>query len=80
VSTWWEKEPALIVGLVQAVIVLAIAFGVSLSPTQTAAILGVTSALTAIIGSFVTRSQVTSPATIAGQMADQKLAQKVVTP
>lgn len=69
----WDKEPALIIGLVQAALVLAVAFGVHLNPAQTASILGFTSAVTAIVGAFITRSQVSSPATTAAiQAAQQK--------
>jgi diacylglycerol kinase len=50
----WGREPAMIVALVQAVIVLAVAFGLRLEPEQTAAIL----ALTAIVLGLITRSQV----------------------
>ncbi len=51
------REPALVLALVQAVIALVVAFGLSLAPDQIGAIL----AVTAVILGLVTRSQV-SPA------------------
>lgn len=53
----WGREPAMVVALVQAIIVLAVSFGLQLSQEQTAAIL----ALTAVVLGLITRSQV-SPA------------------
>jgi hypothetical protein len=49
------REPAFILGLVQAAIVLAVSFGLKLSVEQTAGIL----ALTAAVLSIVTRQLVT---------------------
>ena len=43
------REPVLLSGLVEAVIVLAVAFGASLTVEQTGAILGVVAVATAII-------------------------------
>lgn len=51
----WKREPAMVVGTVQAIIALAVAFGFNLSVEQVGAILAVTAALLAL----VTRSQVT---------------------
>lgn len=51
----WGREPAMIVALVQAILVLAISFGLNLSEDQTAAIL----AVTALALGLITRSQVT---------------------
>ena len=59
-GTLWGREPALILGLVQAAIALAVGLGLDLSAEQTALILAFTAALLAV----VTRSQVTSPATL----------------
>jgi len=56
-GTIWGREPAMVVALVQAIIVLAVSFGLQLSQEQTAAIL----ALTAVVLGLITRSQV-SPA------------------
>jgi hypothetical protein len=50
----WGREPAMIVALVQAVIVLGISFGLQMSPEQQGAIL----ALTAVMLGLITRSQV----------------------
>ena len=50
-----RREPALVAGLVQAVLALLVAFGLDVSAEQTASILAVTAALLAV----VTRAQVT---------------------
>jgi hypothetical protein len=50
----WGREPAMVLALVQAVIVLGVAFGLRLSAEQTGAIL----AVTALVLGLVTRSQV----------------------
>lgn len=51
----WGREPALVIGAVQAVLALVVAFGLKLSVEQTGAILAATAAVLAV----VTRSQVT---------------------
>lgn len=43
-SNLWNREPALIVGFVQAALVLALTFGVDLSAEQIAGILSLTAA------------------------------------
>lgn len=53
----WKREPALILGAVQAIIALAVSFGLGLTVEQTGAILAATAAVLAVI----TRSRV-SPA------------------
>ena len=53
--TVFRDEPALVLGLVQAAIVLAVSFGLDLSDAQTAASLAFTAALLSVI----TRQQVT---------------------
>lgn len=50
-----RREPALVAGLVQALLAALVAFGVPLSPEQTAAVLAVSAAVLA----FVVRRQVT---------------------
>ena len=50
----WGREPAMVLALVQAVIVLGVAFGLKLSAEQTGAIL----AVTALVLGLITRSQV----------------------
>lgn len=50
----WGREPAMIVALVQAIIVLAISFGLQMTPEQQGAIL----AITAVVLGLITRSQV----------------------
>ena len=54
-NTLWGREPAMVLALVQAVIVLAVSFGLKLTPEQTGAIL----AITALVLGLITRSQVT---------------------
>ncbi len=51
----WNREPAMVLAFVQAVIVLAVSFGLQLTPEQTGAIL----ALTAVVLGLWTRSKVT---------------------
>ena len=62
--SWWEKEPALITGLVTSVIVLAVAFGAPIGEDQKTAILGVVAALLSFLGSLVIRENVYSPASV----------------
>ena len=57
-TTLWGREPAMIVALVQAVLVLAVVFGLKLAPEQSAAIL----AVVAVVLGLITRSQVTPAA------------------
>lgn len=54
-GTIWGREPAMVLALVQAVIVLGVSFGLQLSSDQTAAIL----AVTAVVLGLITRSRVT---------------------
>jgi Na+/H+ antiporter NhaB len=54
-GTLWGREPAMVLALVQTAIVLAVSFGLKLTPEQTGAIL----ALTAVVLGLITRSQVT---------------------
>lgn len=56
-----NTEPALIIGAVQAVVALAVAFGAPINDTQAKAIMGVASAVLAVLGAVVVRSRV-SPA------------------
>ena len=51
-GTLWGREPAMVLALVQAVIALVVAFGLSLAPDQIGAIL----AVTAVILGLITRS------------------------
>lgn len=51
----WNREPAVILAAVQAVLALVIAFGLDLTNEQTGAVLAVTAAILGII----TRSRVT---------------------
>jgi len=54
----WVKEPTMCIAVVQTVIALAVAFGLSISATQTGAILAVLTA----VGGLAIRSQVSSVA------------------
>ena len=53
----WKREPALILGAVQALLALALSFGLELSSQQIGAILAATAALLAL----VTRRQTLTP-------------------
>jgi hypothetical protein len=54
----WANEPAVVVGVVVALLGLAGAFGLALNEEQTAAIVGVVTAVGAIVSSLVVRSRV----------------------
>lgn len=54
-----RTEPALIAGLIDAILVLLLAFGVPIDPNQKVAIDGVVSALLALGTALVIRTQVT---------------------
>lgn len=45
----WNREPELVIGFVQAVLALLLAFGVSLTQSQVGAILAVTAAALALV-------------------------------
>jgi hypothetical protein len=68
--TWISHEPVVWIGLIDAVIILAVTFGVHISDDQKTAIDGVLAA----IGLILTRSQVTANAKVAAT------AQNVVVP
>lgn len=53
-GTIFGREPAMVLAFIQAIIVLGVSFGLSLTPEQTAAIL----ALTAVGLGLITRQQV----------------------
>lgn len=57
----WNREPAAILGVVQTVLALVVAFGLKLTPEQVGAIMAASSAVVAL----VTRRTVSSPATVA---------------
>jgi len=61
VRTLWNREPALILGAVQTLVALAVAFGLDLSSEQVGAIMAASAAVVALI----TRRTVTSPASVA---------------
>ena len=56
-GTIWGREPTMVLALIQAIIVLAVTFGLRLTPEQTGAIL----TLSAVVLGLITRSRV-SPA------------------
>ena len=53
-----QGEPALAIGVVDAAIVLAVAFGAPITPTEKVAIDGVISAVTALVSALVIRQMV----------------------
>lgn len=59
----WQSEPLAILAavniLVESIVVLVVAFGLSLSEMQIAAILGVTNAILGVVTALIGRSQVT---------------------
>lgn len=57
-----RREPAVIVGLVSAVLTLVVTFGVPINSDQRGAIIGVVGAVLTLLGAVVTRSQVTPTA------------------
>lgn len=61
-GTIWGRKPAMVLALVQALIALVVAFGLSLAPAQVGAILAVTVVLLGVI----TRSRV-SPVSASSQ-------------
>lgn len=62
----WGREPALIIGAVQAVLALAVGFGLPVTTEQTALILAASAAVLAAI----TRQQVTPNASVAARIDD----------
>jgi hypothetical protein len=54
-----NSEPALIIGAIEALLVLGISFGVPITPDQKAAVVGFASAVIAVVGSVVIRQNVT---------------------
>lgn len=52
--SWWNKEPVLLLGVVQAGITLGVSFGLNLTQEQIGAILTFTTAVT----TWIARSQV----------------------
>lgn len=59
-----NTEPALIMGAIEALIVLAIAFGAPVTADQKTAIVTAASALVMVIGSLVVREHVTPVAAV----------------
>jgi hypothetical protein len=51
----WDREPAMLIALVQSALALAVGFGVTITPEQ----FGLVMAFVAALLGFVTRSQVT---------------------
>lgn len=60
ILTLIRREPALVVAIADAVIVLAVSFGLPIDPAQKAAI----DALLALVGGAIVRSQVTPTASL----------------
>ncbi len=59
-SSWWTKEPAMILAVLNAGLALGMGFGLKVSPHQLALI----SAFVSSVLGLITRSQVTSPAAL----------------
>lgn len=62
-----NKEPALIIGAVEAGLVLAIAFGAPITESEKGAVIGFASAVLALVAAFTTRQLVTPKARAAGR-------------
>lgn len=60
----FDYEPAIWLGIVQAVLVLLIAFGMPISNDQKVAIVGVAGAVLALVGSVIVRSRVSPAANV----------------
>lgn len=62
-----QREPAVIVGaitsLVSAALMVAVAFGLKLTPDQVTALAALTAVIVPLVQAIVTRSKVVSPAT-----------------
>lgn len=54
----FTKEPSVVTGFVAAVLALLVAYGVTVTDAQNAAIMGIAAAIIALVQAFVTRSQV----------------------
>ena len=65
VQNLFSNEPALVMAVIEAVLVLLVAFGVPISNDQKAAVIGLASAVLALVGGLVVRSQVTPTSRIA---------------
>lgn len=74
------KEPAMILGAVTAMLVLLVQFGVDINQDQQQAIIGVVSAVLVLVGAYVTRQNVTSPATLREAGTSMKQVAKVADP
>lgn len=73
--TFWEREPAIVIGLVTAVLGFAASLGLHVSNETVGAIGGAITAVFALAASFFIRTKVTSPATAAeGSRAKAALA------
>jgi hypothetical protein len=72
-SSWWQKEPARIIGQIHALLALAAALGFVLNDKTTAAIVAAATAIAAVLSAEVVRSKVTSPATAKTQLAQAGL-------
>jgi hypothetical protein len=54
----WANEPAMVIGVVLAILALLVSFGVPLKVDQQNAIRGVVEAVSVLIGAYLIRSQV----------------------
>ena len=64
----WQAEPAMVIGLVTAVLALVVSFGIPVSQDQRDAIVGVVSAVLILLGAVVVRANVYPAAKIEGKI------------
>lgn len=69
----FETEPAVLLGFIRTVLLLAAALGLQVSEEQVGAITALAAAVLAVIGSFMTRQAVYSPATVKEIKADAEV-------
>ena len=70
----WAKEPAMVVGVVSALIAVAAAIGLAVTDELAEAIYAAITAIGAILGALITRSQVTPVADPAPEVITQAVA------
>lgn len=61
----WGREPARVVTFVEILVFLLVSFGVPITGEQQVQIIAIVGAFIVLLGGEVTRSQVSSPATVA---------------
>lgn len=66
---FWARQPVVITQFITQVLVLLVAFGVSVTDAQRAAVLAIVEAIGAIVSAIVIHNTVSSPATVAALTA-----------